>query len=83
MDSHNVGRGRGGVKAALSTIRAECTVIGIDSDCLFPIEEQRFMAENIPGAEFHGITSRFGHDGFLLEYPQLEEIISPLLKKAE
>lgn len=83
VDSHNIGRGRGGVKAALSTIRAECTVIGIDSDCLFPIEEQRFMAENIPGAKFHGITSRFGHDGFLLEYPQLEEIISPLLRNAE
>ncbi len=82
VDSHNVGRGRGGVEAALSSIKADCTVIGIDSDCLFPIGEQRYMADHIPGAVFREMTSRFGHDGFLLEYPQLTEIVGPLLEKA-
>ena len=79
VDSNNVGRGRGGVEKALGTIRAECTVIGIDSDRLFPAEEQKFMAAHIPGAVYHEITSRFGHDGFLLENDQLKEIITPLL----
>lgn len=79
VDSNNVGRGRGGVQAALGTIRTECTVIGIDSDRLFPVEEQKFIASAIPGAEYHEITSKFGHDGFLLENDQLTEIIKPLL----
>lgn len=79
VDSNNAGRGRGGVEAALGTIKAECTVIGIDSDRLFPTEEQKFMASCIPGAEYREITSRFGHDGFLLENAQLSEIIRPLL----
>ena len=83
VDSHNVGRGRGGVEAALSGIRAHCTVIGIDSDCLFPIGEQRYIAEHIPGAEFHEVVSRFGHDGFLLEYQQISEIVSPVLGRLE
>ena len=81
VDSHNVGRGRGGVKAALSAIKADCAVIGIDSDSLFPVCEQKFIADNIPGAEYHEITSDFGHDGFLLEYRQIEKILEPLLEK--
>ena len=79
VDSHNLGRGRGGVRAALASIRSRCIVVGIDSDCLFPVCEQRLIAEFIPGAEYHEITSRFGHDGFLLEYEQLKRIIAPLL----
>ena len=79
VDSNNVGRGRGGVEAALGTIRTACTVIGIDSDGLFPVEEQKLIASCIPGAVYHEITSKFGHDGFLLENDQLTEIIKPLL----
>ena len=79
VDSHNLGRGRGGLGRALGSIRSRCIVIGIDSDRLFPVEEQRFIADSIPGAEYHAITSRFGHDGFLLEYDQIAAIIAPLL----
>ncbi len=78
-DSNNIGRGRGGVVKALESIRTDCTVIGIDSDRLFPVEEQKFIAEHIKGATYHEITSKFGHDGFLLENDQLTEIIRPLL----
>lgn len=79
VNSNNVGRGRGGVKAALATIKADCTVIGIDSDGLFPVEEQKMIAEAVTGAKYFEITSKFGHDGFLLENDQLTEIIAPLL----
>lgn len=75
VDSHNLGRGRGGVEKALSTIRCKSIVIGIDSDGLFPLKEQRLIAEHIEGASFHTITSRFGHDGFLLEYDQISRIL--------
>lgn len=80
VDSHNVGRGRGGVEAALRGIRTRCIIVGIDSDALFPTEEQRYMADHIPGAEYHEITSAFGHDGFLLEYGQISEILRPELE---
>lgn len=80
VNSNNIGRGRGGVEAALANISAECVVIGIDSDNLFPVEEQKFIAASIPGAKYHEIVSKFGHDGFLLENGQLTEIIAPLLK---
>ncbi len=79
VDSNNIGRGRGGVIKALEAIRTDCTVIGINSDRLFPVEEQKFIAGHIKGATYHEITSKFGHDGFLLENDQLTEIIKPLL----
>ena len=79
VDSNNVGRGRGGVEKALGSIKTECTVIGIDSDRLFPVEEQKLIASCIPGAKYYEITSKFRHDGFLLENDQLTEIIQPLL----
>lgn len=79
VDSHNLGRGRKGVEAALAGIRAKSLVIGIDSDFIFPLEEQKFLAAHIPGARFEQISSLFGHDGFLLEYSQLSDILKPFL----
>ena len=74
-ESNNLGRGRGGVEAALSTIKAKCQVICIDSDCLFPPKTMKKIAQAIPGAEYFEIQSAFGHDGFLLENEQLSAII--------
>jgi homoserine O-acetyltransferase len=67
MDSHHLGRGRGGVAAALATIRARTLVLGITSDVLFPLAEQREIAAGIAGAVYGELDSSFGHDGFLLE----------------
>lgn len=78
-DSHNVGRGRGGVEQALRNIKARTVVIGIDSDCIFPARRMQAIASLIPGAEYHEISSDFGHDGFLLETTQIADIMRPLL----
>ena len=67
------------MEKALAEIKAETLVIGIDSDRLFPVCEQKFLAAHIPGAEYQEITSKFGHDGFLLENEQLIEAVGPLL----
>jgi len=72
MDSHDVGRKRGGVKNALQKITAKTLVIGIQSDVLYPITEQEYLQKTIPGAELLNIGSDFGHDGFLLEYEKIE-----------
>ena len=71
MDSFNVARNRGSIEDALGKIRARCLVMGIDSDILFPPHEQVFLAANIPSANYVTIQSAYGHDGFLLEYPQM------------
>ena len=81
LDSHNVGRGRGGLAKALSRIRAHCTIVSIATDGLFPVQETAAWAPLVPGAEYRCIQSDFGHDGFLLETEQLSSILEPLLCK--
>jgi homoserine O-acetyltransferase len=71
MDSHHVGRGRGGVAAALSAVRARTLVISIQSDVLFPVAEQVEIANHIPRAQLEIIDSLYGHDGFLIENEQI------------
>ncbi|GLU54765.1 homoserine O-acetyltransferase family protein [Dyadobacter frigoris] len=75
MDSHNVGRNRGGIVHALGLVKAKTLVLGIKSDLLFPISEQQFLARHIPDAVFQEIDSLYGHDGFLIEYKQLTQVI--------
>lgn len=68
MDSHNVARARfKTLEEALNQIKAPTLVIGIDSDILCPIAEQKFLAEHIPNSTLHIISSDYGHDGFLVE----------------
>lgn len=81
MDAHNVGRGRGGVENALAQIKAKTLVIGVNSDVLFPITEQKFLADSISFAQFAAIDSLYGHDGFLLEFETIENIINGFLKR--
>ena len=80
MDSHNVGRGKKSIEAALAEVKSNTLVIGIENDVLFPLSEQRFLAENINDAEFSSINCAYGHDGFLIETDKLTNIIGNFLK---
>lgn len=70
-DSHNVGRGRGGIHEALKKIKANTLVIGISSDILFPPLCLKELADSIPGSTFRVMESDFAHDGFLIEHEKL------------
>jgi homoserine O-acetyltransferase len=82
MSLFDVGRGRGGVASALATIHAPLTVVGIDSDRLFPLRLQAELAELTPGAdELHILRSPYGHDGFLVEDEQVGAFIDHALSR--
>jgi homoserine O-acetyltransferase len=68
LDSHHLARGRGKtLEALLKGITQETLVIGIGSDILCPVEEQRFIARRLPNATLIEIDSAYGHDGFMVE----------------
>ena len=75
MITHDIGRGRGGTRRAAGSISALTLVIGVDSDRLFPVAECAELARQIPGAQYRQVTSSSGHDGFLVETRQVEEIL--------
>lgn len=76
MDSQNVGRGRGSVAEALKRIKAKSLFLGIESDILFPVAEQKYLAEHVDGGVYDHIDSVYGHDGFLLEFEKLTVTIN-------
>ena len=79
MDMHDVGKDRGGISKALSKIKAKTKLVGIDSDVLYPVEEQKEIMRQIPNAEYVEINSIHGHDAFLIEFEQLDKIITQFL----
>lgn len=80
VDSHDIGRNRGGIAKALADIKAKTLVVGITSDILFTLAEAQELAQHISNAQLETIESDFGHDGFLVEHKKLNTIINRFMQ---
>lgn len=83
MNSHDVGRGRGGIATALERITARTLVVGITTDRLSPVDAQREISAHVrtsvTGSEPHVVDSIHGHDAFLIETHDIGPLIEELL----
>lgn len=79
MLTHDIGRGRGGMQAALSRITAQTLAVAVDSDRLFFPQQLWEISDGVKGAFYREIHSLYGHDGFLIESEQLTTILSEFL----
>jgi homoserine O-acetyltransferase len=80
MITHDLGRDRGGVEAALASITARALVVAVDSDRLFLPEQSERIARGIPGAgPVRYVHSPYGHDGFLIEEDQVGALVADFL----
>jgi homoserine O-acetyltransferase/O-succinyltransferase len=78
MNSHEIGRGRGGTAAALARVTARPTVVGVDTDRLYPLHQQADLAAAL-GVPLEVVTSERGHDGFLVEVDQVGAVVARAL----
>ncbi|WP_233897245.1 bifunctional aspartate kinase/homoserine dehydrogenase I [Tenacibaculum piscium] len=66
----------------LEKIEADIHIIGVDSDLFFTAEENRETQKELAlvhdNVTYNEINSVHGHDAFLMEYEQLDKIISPI-----
>jgi homoserine O-acetyltransferase len=84
MNSHDVGRGRGGIARALGGITVPVMVVSIDTDRLFPPRLQQELAELTPTAQLPRVLgSPYGHDGFLVEVEAVGALVRDALKLGE
>lgn len=91
LDTHDLARDRVRSSSPEDTTQAlaevlrqlppRALVFGIETDGLFTIGEQRELAGGIPGAELILIESQDGHDGFLLEFEQINAHIVKALAR--
>ncbi len=78
--SHDVGRGRGGTRAALSRVTAPTLVAGVDTDRLYPLSQQAELAALVPTAHhLRVVESPHGHDGFLTGTEQVSALVKEIL----
>ncbi len=83
MDLHDASAGFSSPEEAMAAIRARVLVVGIDSDVLFASSALRATAEGLRilgvKASFAELTSRFGHDAFLVETAALDLLLADFL----
>ncbi|WP_072807182.1 homoserine O-acetyltransferase MetX [Rhodococcoides yunnanense] len=83
MNRHDIGRGRGGVDAALARASVPTIVGGVDSDRLYPLRQQKEIARGLPECRgLEVIQSRDGHDGFLTEAGAVAKLLGETLDQA-
>lgn len=75
MDSHDVGRSRGGTDAVLKQLDIPALIVSVSSDVLYPPVEQAYLAKHLPQSTFEELTSDHGHDGFLIDLAPLCDMI--------
>jgi homoserine O-acetyltransferase len=80
MNHHEIGRDRGGTAAALRRIKAEPTIVGVDSDRLYPLRQQEELADQL-GVRPIVVSSARGHDGFLVEIDQVNAVLADALRR--
>ncbi|MGO4201470.1 homoserine O-acetyltransferase [Rhodococcus sp. TAF43] len=83
MNRHDVGRGRGGIEAALASTDVPVIVGGVDSDRLYPLRLQKELADGLPGCDrLRVLESKDGHDGFLTEADAVAELLKETMELA-
>lgn len=83
MNRHDVGRGRGGIPAALAACPVPTIVAGVSSDRLYPLRLQQEIADGLPGCDgLRVLESRDGHDGFLTEADAVAKLLVELMDLA-
>ncbi len=83
MDAHDVGRGRGGWREALATVRVPALVVSIDTDVLYPPVEQEELADALPLARLARLASPHGHDAFLIEGETTNALVARFRRDVE
>lgn len=80
MNSHDIGRDRGGVREAAKRYKAKVAAVGFTHDLIYTPERIRDFTHSVPNGNFHLIHTKFGHDGFLAEYDKWGFIIQANLE---
>ncbi|MCF4005993.1 homoserine O-acetyltransferase [Corynebacterium uropygiale] len=84
LNRHDIGRGRGGLNRALSSIHVPMFIAGVDTDILYPYHQQEHLSRNVGNLlGMAKISSPVGHDAFLAEHRQMDHVLRRFIHLAE
>ena len=82
MDLHDVAYGRENLATVLASVQMPVLCVGINSDVLYPVHEQKLLASQLPHSVYREIDSPHGHDAFLIEFDQLGRLVRGFMRNA-
>ncbi len=80
MNNFDACGSRGEPRFALGKLNIPALIVAVDSDWLYPPNEQARLAALLPNAAHLSISSHSGHDGFLLDAAKFEPALRDLVK---
>ena len=79
MDMHDIGRGRGEYEEVLRSLQIPVEILSINSDVLYPKEEQEELARFIPKSRILYLDEPYGHDSFLIDVEKVSRMVREFL----
>ncbi|MEI6848311.1 MAG: homoserine O-acetyltransferase [Chlorobiaceae bacterium] len=79
MDMHDIGRGRGAYEEVLGSMHIPIEILSINSDVLYPKEEQEELARLMPKSRILYLDEPYGHDAFLIDVEKVSRMVRDFL----
>lgn len=79
MNSHDIGRERGGFRQAAGNYKAHVSVFTFQYDLIYPADQMKEFVEAVPHGDYFYIPTEFGHDGFLVEFSKWGSLLQEQL----
>ena len=82
MNTHDIGRGRGGAEDSAKKIGAKTVMLAFTRDLISPPDVIRSFSHLLSNSSFCLINTKFGHDGYFTEYEKWGLLIKQSLEVA-
>ena len=82
MNTHDIGRGRGGLASAARQFSAKVVALAFTHDLIYLTEEIQAFAHLVEDSTYILINTEYGHDGFLTEFDKWGLIIKQFMEVA-
>lgn len=79
MDMHDLSRGRGEYEEVLCSMQIPLEILSINSDILYPKEEQEELARCMPKSNILYLDEPYGHDAFLIDVETVSRMVRNFL----
>jgi homoserine O-acetyltransferase len=79
MDMHDLGRGRGVYEEVLGSMQIPVEILSINSDVLYPKEEQEELERLMPKSRILYLDEPYGHDAFLIDVEKVSLMVRNFL----
>src|SRR5699024_4660511 len=81
MNNHDIGKDREGITNACKSLAIPVLALSYDKDLIYEPRLIKGLVHQLPKATHHHIQTKFGHDGFLVEFEKWGHLLKQFLEQ--